>query len=195
MFYSAGSIMSLGLGVFGRLVEKSAQKQKYKHEEKMKELEIISDSNLRDQYVYQILLDKFLAPIEKAQHAIQDTAKHAQYLAEILSRYYKDHNLSQEEANIICHELRDLAVQITNSESLYDLKIVYEAITAFVDLTSPFQHQDRKYSISREIRKNILNPLNTSIANYQNFQRRISCYEVQGKSTTINISKTALTKQ
>lgn len=78
---------------------------------------MISHSNLRDQYVYEMLLDKFLAPIAEAQNSIQNTAKHAQYLAEFLGYYYRDHNLSQEEAKIICSELRTMAVKITRAES------------------------------------------------------------------------------
>jgi hypothetical protein len=111
---SAFQAVGLALGVFDPMVEArkqkyeheqkmkefdpmvEARKQQYKHEQKMKELEMISNSNLRDQYVYEMLLDKFLAPIEKAQNKIQDTAKHAQYLAEVLGYYYRDHSLSQE---------------------------------------------------------------------------------------------------
>jgi hypothetical protein len=77
-----------------------------------------------------------LAPIAEAQNSIQNTAKHAQYMAEVLGYYYRDNNLSQEEAKIICSELRTRAVKITRAESLYELKIVYEAITNFVDITA-----------------------------------------------------------
>jgi hypothetical protein len=130
---SAFQAVGLALGVFDRMVEKSARKQQYNHEPKMKELEIISHSNLRDQYVYEMLLDKFLAPIEKAQNSIQDTAKHAQYLAEVLGYYYREHNLSQEEGKIICSELRTMSVKITRAESLYssvdlsEVKLVAQA--------------------------------------------------------------------
>ena len=174
---SAFQAVGLAFGLFDRMVEKSPRKQQYKHEQKMKELEIIYNSNLRDQYVYEMLLDKFLAPIEEAQSRIQDTAKHAQYIAEKLGYYYRDHKLSPEEAKIICSELRTIAVRITRAESLYELKIIYEAITDFVDFTAKFQHKERKYSISRALRKNILDPLNTCIGKHQNFIRRIECYK------------------
>ncbi len=177
---SAFQAVSLALGVFDYMVEKSARQQQYRHERKMKELEIISSSNLRDQYVYELLLDKFLSPIEEAQNRIQDAAKHAQYMAEVLSYYYRDHSLSQAEAKILCSELRTIAVRITSAESLYELKIIYEAITDFVDVTAKFQHKERKYSIGRELRKNILDPLNTCIGKYQNFQRRIESYNTWG---------------
>ncbi len=72
-----------------------------KHQERMKELEIISNSNLRDQYVQQLLLDKFLAPVESAQHQIQNSAKHAQWLAEAFGYHYQDHGASQQEAKEI----------------------------------------------------------------------------------------------
>jgi len=64
-----------------------------KHEERMAELQVISNSSLRDAYAQQLLLDRFLAPVENAQHSIQNAAKHAQYMAEVVNYYHHDHGL------------------------------------------------------------------------------------------------------
>ena len=94
---SAFQAVGLALGVFDRIVEKSARKQQYEHEQKMKEfdrmietrkqqyeheqkmkeLEMISHSNLRDQYVYEMFIDNFGVPIKKAQNKIQDAERYA----------------------------------------------------------------------------------------------------------------------
>jgi hypothetical protein len=135
---------------------------------------MISNSQVRDAYAQQLLLDKFLAPVENAQHQIQNAAKHAQYMAEIVNYYYQDHGTSKEQAREIARQFRALAIKISQIDSLYELKIMYQAITIFSSQLSRFQHRERKYSWEREIRKGILDPLNTCIAVEKNFQRRIA---------------------
>lgn len=56
--------------------ETHAENQR-RHEEKMPQINLIANSELRDSYVQQLILDKFLAPVEDAQHQIQNAAKHA----------------------------------------------------------------------------------------------------------------------
>jgi hypothetical protein len=145
-----------------------------KHEKQMQELNIINNSQLRDVYVQQILLDKFLCPIENAQHQIQNTAKHAQFLAEALNYYHQDHQLSKEDAQKVSQQFRFLAIQLSNADSLYELKIVYRAATLFAQYLSQFQHRERNYSLEHGIRKGILNPLNDCIAVEKNFQIRVT---------------------
>jgi hypothetical protein len=145
-----------------------------KHEERMAELQIISNSQLRDAYAQQLLLDRFLAPVENAQHSIQNAAKHAQYMAEVVNYYHHDHGCSQEQAAEISRQFRALAVKISQIDSLYDLKIIYQVVTVFTQQLSRFKHRERKYSWEREIRKGILDPLNTCIAIEKNFQRRVT---------------------
>ncbi|MGL5871988.1 MAG: hypothetical protein ACRC2R_06415 [Xenococcaceae cyanobacterium] len=145
-----------------------------KHEKQMQELNIINNSQLRDDYVQQILLDKFLFPIENAQHQIQNTAKHAQYMAEAINYYHQDHKLSKEDAQKISQQFRFLAIQISSVDSLYELKVVYRATTLFAQYVSKFQHRERNYSLEHGIRKGILNPLNDCIAVEKNFKRRLS---------------------
>lgn len=144
-----------------------------KHEKQMQELNIINNSQLRDDYVRQLLLDKFLFPIENAQHQIQNTAKHAQFLAEAINYYHQDHKLSKEDGQKISQQFRFLAIQLSSVDSLYELKVVYRAATLFAQYLSKFQHREREYSLERSIRKNILDPLNDCIAVKKNFQRRI----------------------
>jgi hypothetical protein len=145
-----------------------------KHEQSIKELDIINNSQLRDNYVQQLLLDKFLAPIENAQRQLQNTAKHSQFMAEAVNHYYKDHQLSKEEAQKIAQQFRFLAIQISHIDSLYDLKVAYRATTLFAQYISKFQHRERQYSLEHGIRKGILDPLNDCIAAENNFQRRVS---------------------
>jgi hypothetical protein len=73
-----------------------------------------------------------------------------------------------------------MAIKLTESNTLYDLKLVYRAITLFTDQISVFRHHDRKYAIERSIRKEILNPLNDCIATYKNFQRRSELLGFEG---------------
>lgn len=160
-------------GLLEKIIDEVSAGERRKHEQKMKELSIIDNSNLRDEYVRQMLLDRFLAPIEKAQHEIQKTAMHAQWLAEAVNYYYHDHGLSKEQAKELATHLRTLAIKITQAESLHDLKFVYAVTTLFADRISTFKHKERKYSLEREIRKGILNPLSTCIATERNFKRRI----------------------
>lgn len=67
-----------------------------------------------------------------------------------------------------------MAVQLSQVDSLYDLKLVYKAITIFAHRMADFQHRDRNYSLEKEIRKGILDNLGTCIALENNFQRRLS---------------------
>lgn len=171
MFFTGVSLIDKILGQ----IQEDARRE---HELKLRELNIIADSSLRDQLAAQLLMDRFLAPIEQAQHSIQNAAKHAQYLAESINYYYRDHGMNKDDAKKTSSELRYLAIKITESNTLYDLKLIYRAITIFSDQISVFKHSDRKYSIERSIRHGILDPLNTCIASYENFQRRSELFKL-----------------
>ena len=164
--------MFLGVNLFNNILDQLQEEARRKHEEKLQELSIIADSNLRDQLAAELLMDKVLTPIENAQFQIQDAAKHAQYMAETIGYHYADHGLTQEQASQVSTQFRFLALQLTEANSLYNLKLIYRAITLFLDQISVFKHRERKYSIEREVRQGILDRLNTCIANYENFQRR-----------------------
>jgi hypothetical protein len=138
----------------------------------MKELQIIENSNLKDEYVKQLLLDRILYPVEKAQHDIQNTAKHAQWLSEIVLFHYRDHGLTKEQAYELSKQLKLLAIQITHADSLHDLKFVYATITLFNNEISVFKHSKKEYSIHYNIRKHILKKLNSCIATGNNFKVR-----------------------
>ena len=79
-----------------------------------------------------------------------------------------------EQARDISQQFRFLGIKLAQTESLYDLKLIYEATTFFAHRMSEFKHEDRKYSIEREVRKHILDKLGTCIATEKNFQRRLS---------------------
>lgn len=166
-------------GFLDSVIEELGAKDRREHERRMQELQLIESSNLRDEYARQLLLDRLLSPIEQAQHDIQNRAKHAQWLAGIVVYYYQDHGLAEDQAHELARQLRLLAIQITNVESLHDLKFVYAVVTIFTDKISIFKHKKREYRLEYSIRDKILNPLNTCIATERNFIRRIQLMEEQ----------------
>jgi hypothetical protein len=159
-------------GLLDSIIEEMGAKDRREHERRMKELQIIENSNLKDEYVKQLLLDRILYPVEKAQHDIQNTAKHAQWLSEIVLFHYKDHELNKEQAFELSRQLKLLAIQITQADSLHDLKFVYAVVTMFNDKVAVFRHSKKEYSIHYNIRDHILNKLNTCIATGNNFRIR-----------------------
>lgn len=160
-------------GLLDSIIEELSAKDHRDHERRMKELQIIENSNLRDEYVQQLLLDRLLYPIEKTQHDIQTRAKHAQWLAHMITDRNKEHGLTREQAIELAQQFRLLAIQITNIDTLHDLRLVYAAVTILVDRISPFKHKEFEKSLEYSIRKKILNPLNTCVANQKNFEIRL----------------------
>jgi hypothetical protein len=163
------------------------EEDRRKHELKLQELMIIANSNLRDQLAIHLMVDRFLAPVEQAEFLIQDTAKHAQFLAEAIGYYYSDHGMTQAEAKAISKQFRMLAIKLTEGSSLHELKIIYKAVTNFLDEISVFKHREIKYSIEHEVRTGILDRLNGCIANHENFQRRIDLLD-DGHNIRLNES-------
>lgn len=161
------------VGLLEQIIEELAAKDRREHELRMAELKLIENSSLRDEYAQQLLLDRLLGPIEKAQHVIQDTAKHAQYLAQAVIVYCRDHGLTEQEAKELATQLRLLGIKITQVESLHDLKFIYSVTTLFTDQVSIFQHKEWKYRLDHSIRTQILDPLNNCIATENNFKRRV----------------------
>jgi len=159
-------------GLLDSIIEEMGAKDRREHERRMKELQIIENSNLKDEYVKQLLLDRILYPVEKAQHDIQNTAKHAQWLSEIVLFHYRDHGLTKEQAYELSRQLKLLAIQITHADSLHDLKFVYATITLFNNEISVFKHSKKEHSIHYNIREHILNTLNSCIATGNNFKVR-----------------------
>lgn len=153
------------------ICEVSAEQQR-QHELKLKELSIIENSNLRNEFAAQLLLDRMLAPVEQAQYQIQNAAKEAQWLSEIVNYYFRDHGLTEQEAHELAAQLRLLAIQITTAESLHDLKFVYTVATLFTVQISRFKHWKLEYRLEHNMRHRILNPLNMCIATENNFRRR-----------------------
>ncbi len=164
--------VSMIAGLLDSIIEEMGAKDRREHERRLKELQIIEKSSLKDEYVRQLLLDRTLYPVEKAQHDIQNAAKHAQWLSEIILFYYKDHGLNEEQAQALSTQLKLLAVQITHADSLHDLKFVYAVVTMFNDKVSVFKHAKREYCIHRNIRHGILDKLNTCIATGNYFKVR-----------------------
>jgi acyl carrier protein len=159
-------------GLLDSVIQEIGAQDRREHERRMQQLHMIENSSLRDEYVKQLLIDRILCPVESAHHDIQNTAKHAQWLSEIILFHYRDHNLTEEQAYALSKELKLLAIQITQVDSLHDLKFVYAVITLFNDKIVKFRHHIQEYSIQYNIRHHILNKLNTCIATANNFRVR-----------------------
>ena len=80
-----------------------------------------------------------------------------------------------------------MAVQLSQIDSLYDLKLIYKATTIFAHRMADFQHRERKYSMEHAIIKDILDPLGTCIAVENNFQRRLSFMTNDNNMSSNNI--------
>jgi hypothetical protein len=174
-----GASIPVLAGLLDSVIKELGAKDRREHERRMAELRVIESSAFRDEYAQQLLLDRLLSPVEKAQQDIQNRAKHAQWLANIVVYYYRDHGLTEEQAHELARQLRLLAIQITNVESLHDLKFVYAVTTIFVDKISVFKHKELKYRLECNIRKNILSPLNNCIATERNFTRRVQAMQTE----------------
>jgi hypothetical protein len=135
-----------------------------KEEEKLKKANLISNQHLRDSYIKQLLSDQFIFLTDTVRSKIQNVVKHAHYIAEVVIYYHNDHGATQEEAKEISRQFQVLALKISQVQSLYDLKIVYQVVTAFSYHLSRFKHRERKYSWQREIRKGMLEPLGDCIS-------------------------------
>lgn len=166
-------------GLIDSIIEELGAKDRREHERRMKDLQIIENSSLKDEYVQQLLLDRLLSPVEQAQHEIQEVAKHAQWLAQMVVFYHRDHGLTEAQAHELARQLRLLSIQITNVETLHDLKLVYAVATMFTDAISIFKHSKLEYRIECSIREKMLNRLNTCIATERNFIRRIKLMSEQ----------------
>lgn len=178
--------MFLGVNLFSKILDQLQEEDRRKYEQRLQELSLIANSSLRDQLAAELLMDKILAPIEQAQFQVHDAAKHAQYMAEVIGYYYSDHGLTQEQASKLCSQFRFVALQLTEANSLHSLKLVYKAITLFLDEISVFKHRERRYSIESEVRYGILDRLNTCIANYENFQRRTALFAGNNYANKLN---------
>ena len=168
----AGANMSIPIiaGLLDSIIDELGAKDRRNHERRMKDLQIIENSSLKDEYVRQLLLDRLLYPIEQAQNDIQDTAKHAQWLSQIILFYHQEHGLTEEQAHELARELKLLAIRITHVDTLHDLRFVYAVTTIFCDKVSVFKHEKLEYRLEYNIRDKILNRLNTCIAAGNNFQ-------------------------
>lgn len=159
-------------GLLNTYLQQISLDKEHKHEKRMKELELINNSDMRNAYAQQLILDKFLRPIEEANILLQNMAMSAQDLAESICYYHGHHNATYEQAREIAQEFRELAIKLTRADSLDELKDLYEALTIFAHEVSQFRHQERKYSIERHIRRHLLDPLNAVIGEAKNFQLR-----------------------
>ena len=131
-------------GLFDSIVSALVEQNRQEHERKMAEFEIIANSSERDNYARQLVLDRMLAPMEKAQREIQKAAQHAQWLSEKIEDYHKDHCMTIEQARDVERQLKLIAIRLTNITSRNDLMLIYDAITRYCLEISCFRHRYEK---------------------------------------------------
>ncbi len=67
--------------------------------------------------------------------------KHCQYLSEIVTTYYKDHECSLKEAEKLEVELNQLGIELSMIRSVFDLRIMQKVVTLFTHQISRFKHR------------------------------------------------------
>lgn len=98
---------------------------------------------------------------------IQETSQHAQYLSEIVITYYRDHNCSSSEADLLSMELKQLAISLSMIYTVHDLRKFYIVVTLFTHQISRFKHYKKpKYSWNYSMRKSMLDKLNYCLSEY-----------------------------
>ncbi|MGI0482956.1 hypothetical protein ACN4EE_19500 [Geminocystis sp. CENA526] len=95
---------------------------------------------------------------------IQETSQHSQYLSEVVITYYRDHNCSSSEADLLSVELKQLAISLSMIYTVHDLRKFYIVVTLFTHQISRFRHRERKYRWDYLIRKNMLDKLNDCLS-------------------------------
>jgi len=95
---------------------------------------------------------------------IQETSQHSQYLSEVVITYYRDHNCSGSEADVLSTELKQLALSLSMIYTVHDLRKFYIVVTLFTHQISRFRHRERKYRWDYLMRKNILDKLNDCLS-------------------------------
>jgi hypothetical protein len=87
--------------------------------------------------------------------------------------HHHDHGLTEEQGYELATQLQQLAILITNIDTLHDLKFAYAVTTLMTRKIYKFRHRDLNLSIGESIRKGVLEPLNTCIATQKNFEIRL----------------------
>lgn len=161
-----------GANIFSFLLAQQQAEVQRHYEQRLKELALITNADYRDQAIAEMLLDKLLVPDAPIRIKLQNTAKYVQYLAEELPYKASEHNLTEVQMREICSHLRYLARLLSETDSLYQLRMIYAVTLSFVDVIADFRHRERQHSIQHALRHHVLESLNDCIANQQNFLRR-----------------------
>lgn len=109
-----------------------------------------------------ILVEKSLESLRK----LTEIATHSKWLADQINQYYSHHSYpngekcTQEEAEKLVQELRQLAIHLAMVRYTYDLEIMYKVTYLFTYQVSRFRHyKEGKYNLSKSMRDKILNVL------------------------------------
>lgn len=95
---------------------------------------------------------------------IHQTVKHAQYLSEVVTTYYRDHNCSYQEAEELGADLNQLAMEISMIRTTYDLRFMYKVVALYTYQISRFKHKKIKYRWNHSMREKMLNILSDCLS-------------------------------
>lgn len=140
-------------------------------------------TGLTEYYPLQGLTSRLIAEVEKSKdfknfqqiktndkvsnhsiRLIQETSQHSQYLSEVVITYYRDHNCSSGEADLLSTELKHLAIALSMIYTVHDLRKFYIVVTLFTHQISRFRHRKTKYCWDYSMRKNMLDKLNNCLS-------------------------------
>ena len=158
------------MNILPAILETFDQAYQREHVERMRQIDLIENSSMRDQFAQILLIDIVLRPIEKVYQKIQDTAKELQKRAEKVVTYRDYYELNNSYADIIATELRELACRVAAINSFSDLKNTYRIISNYLSEVSLKKSQRWHEEIVYNIRKNVLEPLSDSIAETNKFE-------------------------
>jgi hypothetical protein len=114
-------------------------------------------------YFAKVEANKFLN--ENSLKYVQNVAKHSQWLSETVVNCHNNHKCSPSEAELLATELRQLAMELSNIRTVYDLRIIYKVVTLFTYQISRFKHYKKtKYCWDYSMRNSMVNVLNDCLA-------------------------------
>lgn len=90
---------------------------------------------------------------------LRDLALYFESMPDKIRHYHRDHNASQEEANVIAGYYLKTADMFRKAHNKQDLRNLIDAVEKLKQKVSPYQHESFKYRLSTGLEKNILEKL------------------------------------
>lgn len=105
------------------------------------------------------------APLSQESHdVVNNIVSYTHRMVDVVLRYHKDHNATSEQAERIAKGFQELASLLSSLNTVYELEIVYSAITTFCHELDKFRHSSPKRWWAKDVQRNVLDPLRDYIA-------------------------------